>query len=154
MDQALIDSMVYNNHVIYNIIKTFSYDSKNDFNTIVNGFKDDISIRTYFGNPSNNICYDIFEAIGYYYDKLLIKELDSLLIVNRNGDAIKIHRNITCKKNIGIINIDAVLSEMNINNYNKKGWLSYIYITGFVGLICIGVGRYRDCNFIGEVFKK
>lgn len=171
MLQALERSIYYvkddNLDYRYNIVSECSYHgAKMDFKEVTDGFRKDINIRTVFGND-DNICYEIFDAISRDYDKLLIKELNSLLIVSRKGSAIRITKTPPpgnqlsgrCKprksNNVGIIQIDSVLAELNIQSYNSRSWTSYMYyVVGIAGILFLGTKVYNVTGYPSLLRKK
>ncbi len=155
MKKALVDAIYYvngldNSYLRYDIVKEIMYDGTQvNFKDAITHLKSDIKVRTLFGNH-DNICYQIINSVSMNYQQLLIGELDSLLIVTRHDNAIKIRRSNSSEedvnvntdhthnydKNIGIIKIDAVLTELNISSLSKKSnWSGYLYWIGIFGLI-------------------
>ncbi len=153
MEKALVDAIYYINgsdtYLNCNVVKEILYDgTQSDFVNTITQLNSDINVRTLFGNH-DNICYQILGWIGKCYNQLLIGELDSLLIVTRHDNAIKIRKsgisndeitsdepNHNYDKNTGIIKIDAVLTELNISSLNKEyNWYRPLYWVGIFGII-------------------
>ena len=169
MEQALSRGIYYirgndDSYLKYHIITEIIYDgTKDEFNNVLKSLHINTQVRNIFGDQ-DNICYTITNSISYYYDRLLINQLDVILIVNRYDNAIKIVKNNLDKtknneKNydleIGVIKIDSVIAEFNlnglINDKNNFGWYSYIkYPIYLIGILGLGYHLYYD----DVLFKK
>jgi hypothetical protein len=116
----------------------------------VSNLKSNIQIRNLFGNQ-DNICYEICDCIAKCYNDLLIDQLESVFIVTRHDNAIKLSRkasgsvedkNIQDKRNNNssiIIKIDGVLAEINISKLHGTQYKNlYKYPLYLGGLIFIG----------------
>ena len=162
MEQSLKSAIYYlsDNSTKYNIITEFSYDgTRESFGKIIDTFRSNIQIRGIFGNREN-ICYEIADSLHTHYNVLLLNQLDTILIVTRYDDVIKIsqiheenpkdHHKINGQKinnrNIGIVKIDSVVAELNIDNIHnaRKGrWYKYpLVLGGILVLLTLGLSGY------------
>lgn len=159
MNKALENAIYYihgDTHLKYNVVTELLYDGTlTNFTDVINGFRSNINIRNLFGN-TDNICYKICDEIVKCYNKLLLGQLDFILIVTRQDNALKIIKAIdktkdNCRNDIGVIKIDSVISELNLNNLiqnNTIGWIKYpAYLIGLTGLFFVGRNMYNDYVF-------
>jgi len=132
----------------YNVITEILFDgTESGLNSAIDSFKHNIKIRNLFGNK-DNICYKICYAISKCYDVLLVDQLDSVLIVTRKDNVIKLTKssdkvprfNDFTDKKIGIIKIDSVIAEMNLMQIGRKsGLISGLkYLLGVTTISCLG----------------
>jgi len=155
MEKALVNAIYYadEDQARGNIMTEVYFDGTPiDFKDVIGRLRDNLKVRTLFGN-NDNICYQILDHIGKSYHSLLLRKISSLLIITRHDDIIKItkrsNKNTMVSEkaetdddkntSTGIIKIDAVLAELNISEvtkpskwYNKLWWMglfSIIYLT-------------------------
>lgn len=142
MEKALYKSIYYkveNEYNNYEIITEISYDgTKKDLIDKIGGFKNNLNIRKIFNND-DNICYTIFNEIGRNYDKLLLNQVNSILIITRYDQVIKLYDNTNKNETLGIIKIDSVIAELNIERSYKSSWFSFVII----GSILFAIGFYN-----------
>lgn len=131
MKRALENAIFYSHDYHTNVISEHTYSNKEDFSNIIKNFGKNIEIRNIFGNH-DNICYDICNNISYYYDNLLLGNVAKIYITSRRGNSICLINSNNKNKNLAIIPIDAVLTELNINQ-DGVGWTKYLWlgIAGF-----------------------
>ena len=146
-----VDNTSNNTEDKYNIVTNITYDgTKPNFREAITKLYSNVKVRMLFGN-NDNICYHMLYYIGRSFDTLLVGELDNIIIITRNDNAIQISKNIIIPddivevdiKNIkgmtGIIRIDAVLAELNITEATKgSGLYNLLYWVGVFGLIYWG----------------
>ncbi len=155
MEQALSRAIYYSygnddSYLKYNIVAEIIYDTREKLDHILKTLDSNIHVRNIFGNQ-DSICYEISKSISKYYDRLLINQLDAILIVTRHDQVVKLSRKESKKETkydlyIGTIKIDSVIAELNIYGIdNSKGvrWYMYpIYIGGIL-VICYQIYSSR-----------
>jgi len=142
----------------YNIVRELMYDgTKENLSSIVNTFENDIKIRTIFGH--NDIHYKITNAIAKNYDKLLLSQVDVILIVTRYDQAIKIVKKPTendetkYDMNIAVIKLDSVIAELNLNSSNYKDkYGTWYYYPLYLGIF-FGIGLLCKRTYTGDLLK-
>ena len=75
MDVALAKAIYYvkMSENKYNVVTELVYDgTKEGFEALIGSFPNNISVRELFGNPHENINYEICQAVSDNYDKILI----------------------------------------------------------------------------------
>ena len=187
MEKALSRGIYYihgndDSYLKYHIITEIIYDGTNDeFNDVLKSLHTNTQVRNIFGDQ-DNICYTITNSLSHYYDRLLINQLDVILIVNRYDYAIKIVKNNSDKNNsdknnsdknnsnkinqnektydleIGVIKIDSVIAEFNLNRLINDGnnfkWYSYIkYPIYLIGILGLGYHLYYDDMLFNKFMK-
>ena len=169
MEQALRSAIYYihgndDSYLKYNIVTEILHDgTRENFTDIITRFRSDIQIRTLFGNREN-ICYEIADGLAQYYDTLLLGQLDTILIVTRHDNAIKLSRksdnnnDYNYDLNIGIVKIDSVIAEININRIShsrrSSSWYKYSFWIGtIVALGFIWTSVYSDGLSFGDFYK-
>ena len=167
MEQALRSAIYYiqgndDSYLKYNIITELLYDgTRENFTDIITSFRSDIQIRNLFGNREN-ICYEIADGLDQYYERLLLEQLDAILIVTRHDNAIKLSlknnsNNIRYDLNIGIVKIDSVIAEINIVQISKlkrDSWYKYPFWIGTaVVLGFIWTSVYSDGISFRDFYK-
>ena len=155
MEKAVLDAIYYSDIPIPTITKTLlHYTCEKDFETILDQSHENVEIRKLLGN-TNNISYKILHAISKMFKKLLIPMLNSLCIITREGNVIYImgpeNSNITTMN--GIIKIDAVLAELNINSYMTENQTSLVNtITKIVGIFGVaGMTGWFGYNYRSDL---
>jgi hypothetical protein len=162
MEQALSRAIYYlhgkdDSYLNYNIITEIIYESKDKLEHILKFLDSNIQVRNVFGDQEN-ICYEISRSISKYYDRLLINQLDSILIITRYDQAVKLSKQRDNKEfrydlNIGIIKIDSVIAELNIGAISEakgKKWIMYpFYISGI-----LAVWYYIRCSETPFIFSQ
>ncbi len=162
MEQSLRSAIYYlpsPNRSKYDIITELIYDgTRESFGRMINNFRSNIQIRNLFGNKEN-ICYQISDNLYTYYDVLLLNQLDTILIVTRYDEAIRVRKdptnptdptnqtNQTNQKDptmVGIIKIDSVIAELG-SGTNGFNWYKYpLILGGILGLFLITLKISED----------
>jgi len=141
-----------------NPVKTFQYSDKESFYNIIKDLHNNIEVVATFGGK-DSICYKIFNSLDY--NSLLFDKTTSIYFVNRKGmyiclereidvnemTSIKTEMNINENQRIGVLKIDAVLSEYKENNL--KNYL-YYPVTFGLGIGIGGLITYFGLKHINE----
>jgi len=164
MEQALSRAIYYSHgnddsYLKYNIVAEILYDTREKLDHILKTLDSNIQVKNIFGNQ-DNICYEIGKSISKYYHRLLINQLDAILIVTRYDQAIKISRNESKKETkydlyIGIIKIDSVIAELNIDSIaNSKDVKWYMYPIYIGGILVVWYQIYNSRLLSENFFQK
>ena len=150
MEKAVLQAVYYTDIPIITSNKIIlHYTVEKDFKTILDQAYKNVEIRKLLGNTSN-ISYQILEAISKMFKKLLVSMLNSLCVITREGTIISILGSNNTKNNkiIGIIKIDAVLAELNINLYMNQTTL-FTKMTKVIGVF----GLFGMVGWIGYNYQ-
>lgn len=130
MDKAINKAIYYTDILTGNVISEYQYSDRGKFSEIIKNFRNDINIRSIFGSV-DNLFYHICDAILKCYDDLLLDNIDCLLIITRKDNTIRLSRT-NCSKTVGVIKIDSVLAELNLNQTesNKIPYFLFAIVTG------------------------
>ena len=115
----------------------FYYDAK-DIKNLCNNYILSIDAKSIFGDE-NSISYNIIKTLPDCYNKLLLSQLDSILIVDKFDRSIRlINKDISDQiHKIAIIRIDSVKSSI------KESWSKW-WLLPLAGLTAGGVYWFRE----------
>jgi hypothetical protein len=120
MKQAILSAIYYtNNPLLYHPVITLSYVTPEDFKKLLSyeNTHTSVKFKQLFGTC--DISYQILDQVSQLGDELLTLFVKELYIITRNDMVIKVTNtsNKISDNTVAIIKLDAVLADLNINNY-------------------------------------